>query len=358
MSAPDKIAKKATVKDLNLELKVLCEKVIKLEEKVVEKDMKLKELKIAVKVNEEKIIKMEKMLFASEAKKRSVDVRIDCKDCGKCFQYKKDLTDHIKKSHGRIYNCSICEKSFLESWKLELHSKTHEEIVPFKCETCKKHFYSKWRLKKHEVSHDKMGKFCHFFNNGKTCPFEEIGCKFNHAFTNKCRYDRKCSIKLCQFQHSACENSKEIVDTLIETSENHEKSNEISKDELFDVEREIHDKYRKYNEMDEYEQFDVKEEICANICWGGDHKCFDHEEDNELLGVDVEKIRDDYNNSRKETFHCEKCKYVSKDMDNVRKHFLAQHEISYSCWECDEKFEMISEFKKHYGSLHYTVDLS
>ena len=32
-----------------------------------------------------------------------------------------------------------------------------------------------------------------------------------------------------------------------------------------------------------------------NICWGGDHKCFDHDENNKLLGVDVEKIRDDYN---------------------------------------------------------------
>ena len=74
-------------------------------------------------------------------------------------------------------------------------------------------------MKKHEESHGKIGKFCHFFNNGKNCPFEEIGCKFQHTSANKCRYDRKCTIKLCQFQHSACENTKEIVDTLNETSD-------------------------------------------------------------------------------------------------------------------------------------------
>ena len=68
-------------------------------------------------------------------------------------------------------------------------------------------------------------------------------------------------------------------------------------------------------------------------------------------------MRDDYNNCRKEKFQCEKCKYVSKDMDNVRKHFMTHHEKSYSCWECEEKFKLISEFKMHYGSFHYTVDL-
>ena len=60
-------------------------------------------MEIAVKGNEEKIAKMERMLFESKDKKTSVGVSFDYKD-GKYFHYKKDLTDHIKQNHERIYN--------------------------------------------------------------------------------------------------------------------------------------------------------------------------------------------------------------------------------------------------------------
>ena len=96
-------------------------------------------------------------------------------------------------------------------------------------------------MKRNEESHGKIGKFCHFFNNGKNCPFEEIGCKFQHTSANRCRYDRKCTIKLCQFQHSASENTTEIVDTVNETSDKNEKNKEISEKE---------DKYKKYKPID------------------------------------------------------------------------------------------------------------
>ena len=60
-------------------------------------------------------------------------------------------------------------------------------------------------------------------------------------------YDGNCCIKLCQFQHSAKKDSEEIIDKVIKSSGN----------------------YSKYNELNENKQ---------------------------LLGVDMEKIRDDYNN--------------------------------------------------------------
>ena len=44
MSAPEKIRKRVNVKDLDLELKILLEKTMKLEEKHVEKDKKLNNL--------------------------------------------------------------------------------------------------------------------------------------------------------------------------------------------------------------------------------------------------------------------------------------------------------------------------
>ena len=60
--------------------------------------------------------------------------------------------------------------------------------------------------------------------------------------------------------------------------------------------------------MNDDDPFEVKEEIGGHIWWGGYHKCFDHMDDNELLGVDVKKIRDDYENwVREEMYYCETC---------------------------------------------------
>ena len=338
MSAPENIGKKVTVKDLNLQLKILLEKISNLEEKEVEKDKKLKNMENTIKSNREKIAKLENIVNECEAKKICKDVKFNCKECGESFSGKRDLTKHIKQSHAKDYKCKICEETFNKSWSFELHSKSHEEIVPFKCNTCDKDFYSKWRLNKHVLSHGVKGKFCHYFNNGKICPFEEIGCKFKHEISKNCRYDKKCHINLCQFKHTPGfeleENAKEVKD------------------------KEKGDKYNKYNQMDEYNQFDVYQEICLTICWSGYHKCMDHDEDNELLGVDVVKIRDDYNNRRKEKFHCEKCNYLSTEMEEVKNHFLAKHEKEYSCWECEEKFSTITEFKMHYGSFHYSEEES
>ena len=45
-------------------------------------------------------------------------------------------------------------------------------------------------------------------------------------------------------------------------------------------------------------------------------------------------------------------------MEDVKNHFMAKHEKVYSCWECEEKFTTITEFKMHYGSFHYSVEES
>ena len=44
-------------------------------------------------------------------------------------------------------------------------------------------------------------KRCHFFNNQKVCPFEEIGCKFLHLQSSPCRFT-ECQNKLCPFTHT------------------------------------------------------------------------------------------------------------------------------------------------------------
>ena len=80
-------------------------------------------------------------------------------------------------------------------------------------------------------------------------------------------------------------------------------------------------------------------------------------EDNELMGVDVDKIRDDYENCvREEIYHCEKCDFKSEEMKKVKEHFMTIHMTNYKfqCWECDKEIEKVTELKQHFGSYHYT----
>ena len=43
--------------------------------------------------------------------------------------------------------------------------------------------------------------YCHYFNNDKECPFEEIGCKFKHNISPPCKSEG-CNNLLCQYRHS------------------------------------------------------------------------------------------------------------------------------------------------------------
>ena len=48
--------------------------------------------------------------------------------------------------------------------------------------------------------HTDDAKFCHFYNNKKKCPFEDIGCVFLHEVAVICKFN-PCLNKLCQYKH-------------------------------------------------------------------------------------------------------------------------------------------------------------
>ena len=107
------------------------------------------------------------------------------------------------------------------------------------------------------------------------------------------------------------------------------------------------------------EKYEVNDYMCGFICWQGDHKCYEKEEENELLGIDVDKIKQDFRNGVcEETFKCEICDYQCKEIKKVRTHFLDTHKEDYfiKCRECGEKFKTISELRKHIGTYHYTCE--
>ena len=79
---------------------------------------------------------------------------------------------------------------------------THECSSKHSCNLCGKTFVLNWHLNKHIEGHNnKSQKYCHYFNNSKSFPFEEIGCKFPDLNAEKCIFGRKCKYKICQFKH-------------------------------------------------------------------------------------------------------------------------------------------------------------
>ena len=92
-----------------------------------------------------------------------------------------------------------------------------------RCEVCGKLFFLEWRLQKHLNVHTGEAKYCHYFNNQRDCPYQDIGCKFLHQQSGKCKFSNSCSNNLCQFEHaqevpvdeaSMIEDEEEILDTI------------------------------------------------------------------------------------------------------------------------------------------------
>ena len=111
----------------------------------------------------------------------------------------------------------------MENHLLEAHLKTHNEMQPFSCDKCEKKFYLKWRLEKHRGSHYTK-KLCHYYNNQKACPYEDIGCMFRHEVSSLCRFST-CNNILCQYRHD--ENDLVTEDTINVVEDDSQRSTPI-----------------------------------------------------------------------------------------------------------------------------------
>lgn len=80
-----------------------------------------------------------------------------CKLCDKVFKLKSSIRKHVRSFHNseRLYNCTVCEKSFFEIGSLKTHQVTHLNERPFTCDfpNCKKTFKSNEYLKTHKYWH-------------------------------------------------------------------------------------------------------------------------------------------------------------------------------------------------------------
>ena len=168
------------------------------------------------KIDEEiEALESKNKIYKDEA---SDQIDIVCNKCDESFVDKKSLKLHMTNKHKQIFQCDTCDKTFAVRYQLENHMKEHMAIKEYKCEQCNLGFFLKWRLNKHVKGHSTIEqKFCHYFNNEKNCPFEEMGCKFKHGKSENCKFGQMCENKLCQYRHTGTK--KKDIDAL-DDSEN------------------------------------------------------------------------------------------------------------------------------------------
>ena len=189
--------KKKTIKSLSQEIDILKEQVKEiplLKQKLSEFEKVINDLKLRKDITEEENLRE----------------LIKCIQCDKSFDLKKKLKKHLRETHPRSVKCKTCDKVFSENCELEVHIKTdHQEINEYGCDHCDKKFVLKWRLSKHRQNHsNKLIKKCHYFNNGKICPYEAIGCMFAHEIADSCKFGQICGNKLCSYTHSSTQTRK------------------------------------------------------------------------------------------------------------------------------------------------------
>ena len=123
--------------------------------------------------------------------------------------------ENEKPGKKEVIYCKECDKSFERNCDFEKHIEEHKLQKEFECDVCGKDFYLKWRLLKHKEMHTATKKFCHYYNNGKPCPFEAIGCMFHHSKSGTCKTSI-CTNILCQFEHPKHVIEEEEAENVIE----------------------------------------------------------------------------------------------------------------------------------------------
>ena len=122
------------------------------------------------------------------AKVRKGDVV--CPLCSRSCANAQKLKNHIRSKHQDVtaYKCSMCHKSFGDSYSLKVHKAGHRKSVLTKhrCRLCNKGFDTANHLQQHMADHTSQGATCQFCGKKlahlRSILSHERGCKKNPAY--------------------------------------------------------------------------------------------------------------------------------------------------------------------------------
>ena len=145
---------------------------------------KVSELESDLKTAKLRIESLENWMNRNDEDKKAT--KKDLKECsnmivelGKKKEGPVTCNEAVTKSFQK--KCDKCGEIFDKNSDFEIHmEEVHKVDKIFKCELCGKIFLLEWRLRKHGNVHIDKPKKCKFMLNKETCPFDRIGCKFDH----------------------------------------------------------------------------------------------------------------------------------------------------------------------------------
>jgi hypothetical protein len=210
---------------------------------------------------------------------------------------------------------------------------------------CEKTFkYLDVKTKHVQIKHQNAKFYCHYFNNMKTCPYEDE-CVFLHEPSKLCKYGDECERTLCMFRHENTDNKVSVS----ELNKNADDGKVNHCDEVvIDNPNEATEEKNINEEENENETETVNEEQLSKIINVDENDELDDQENMVTNSTFINPSQFEHS-SRGTFFKCDICDFVT-----ARQTFIKDHkELTHNwCSLCFSSFKTQEKMKKHVQDLH------